>query len=236
MSRNNTSMSNKHKMSKEELNKYSRKSYIQLAIFFVSLLLLVMAFYFISQFMHKNSNDERNVDKNLESSQSQLASELESKNDKSESTTNSEEVSTSEDKSKSSEGTKSTTTFDPKMREIYESHLKGTVKLNDMEVLERLQSENKEKSVVYVGRATCPDCYAFVPILEEAMKEIDHTIYYYDCENMSSEVREYLSGLGLEYIPSILKVESDQITITQVANENKKEDIVSLINDFFAES
>lgn len=278
-------MAKKKSMSKEELLKNSRQSYISLAIFFALLLVLVLCMYFFAQ-----SRQRGKVTKNAESTkivestdsvervdssetspstESVTSAEHEKSRESNTSTVN-ETVIESEDSIKSTDSTKSKDSKNSKERKdtnetsnhkneteaetsesssasdtksnkelkeeadrekVYKSHLNSTKQVSEKELMDLLENKKAGKSIIYIGRASCPSCYDFVPVLDETLKEAKKEIYYFDCEEMSKEIYNYLIDTGLEFIPALLKVENGEVTIIKISDDNKKEETVKLIKD-----
>ena len=82
-----------------------------------------------------------------------------------------------------------------------------------------------EKSVIYVGRATCGYCVKFLPALQKAQEELGYKTYYYDISTITSD--EYYEIIALNDFlnenfgstPMVIVVQNGQILSTN--NDNK---------------
>ena len=74
-----------------------------------------------------------------------------------------------------------------------------------------------EKSVIYIGRATCGYCVKFLPALQKAQDELGYKTYYYDISTITSD--EYYEIIALNDFlnnnfgstPMVIVVQNGQI-------------------------
>ncbi|MBU3076063.1 thioredoxin family protein [Clostridium estertheticum] len=72
----------------------------------------------------------------------------------------------------------------------------------------------KKDAIIYIGRPSCPDCKKFKPELEKVLKDNHSSIYYFNIESTGKQkqlIREYLKGLGIDYIPIVIVIENGKV-------------------------
>ena len=87
--------------------------------------------------------------------------------------------------------------------------------------------ESGDGTFVYIGRHTCPVCYEFEPILEEALDNLNKELYYYNThyarEADAERMIELLDSLEVESVPTIVYVENGQVIDMLVGLHNEIE-------------
>lgn len=77
----------------------------------------------------------------------------------------------------------------------------------------RLSIEPSSIELVYVGRATCPECQKFMPALVKSLNNKDISINYFDTDNNRDEsgfdnvVKKY----KLESVPYLMRIENGKV-------------------------
>ncbi|MCZ2259982.1 thioredoxin family protein [Sporosarcina sp. G11-34] len=69
--------------------------------------------------------------------------------------------------------------------------------------------ENDESTFVFVGKRSCQECKKFQPILEEAAKRTDTSVYYLDTENAKNE--SFLIEHNIQGTPTLLIIKEGVI-------------------------
>ena len=105
--------------------------------------------------------------------------------------------------------------------DLLEQNLVTHSEATDGEIVEISRDElealiaDEDYNLVYVGRPSCPDCQEFYPSFEQWVHESGKTVFYYNTQTKASgkqEMREYIVGLGIEEIPSILVLERGEVS------------------------
>ncbi|MFV0502460.1 MAG: hypothetical protein ACK5LT_00615 [Lachnospirales bacterium] len=86
----------------------------------------------------------------------------------------------------------------------YLNDTEGFVRVEVNELKEMISSGSE--FILYIGRATCPWCRAFVKDLKFISWEDELTIYYLDSENtgVDNELAEFRELYNIEYVPSMI--------------------------------
>ncbi|WP_018659967.1 thiol reductase thioredoxin [Allofustis seminis] len=102
----------------------------------------------------------------------------------------------------------------------------STIESGDLE--EKIEAN--KPFTLYMGRADCPFCEVFVSYLNEASKEIDSKIYYFDSSKATSSEDQRLEDLGLFTVPQLVKIEKGKVIETFNVEEDYTEtDIIQFL-------
>lgn len=111
-----------------------------------------------------------------------------------------------------------------KSYEIYNNIVKNFKIIDSQAIIDEII---EKPALIYFGRATCPQCQAFLPYLEEARKETKSTIYYLDTENTeeNESIQKARGKYQIESVPSLVFVQKnghyekfDMTQLDQLAN------------------
>ena len=108
----------------------------------------------------------------------------------------------------------------------YAENIKCLNKIN----YDELQSIYDEKLpiYVYIGRPTCKYCRAMAPVIKELNNKLKGNLYYYDTDekDFNESGRNFVYNIiGIEGIPSIIKLQNKQIVSSWLGDGINAEDL-----------
>ena len=84
--------------------------------------------------------------------------------------------------------------------------------------------EEQQDGLIYVGRPTCDDCVAFVPVLEQALgSKGKQALYFNTDDNKVSQVLfdQVIDLLDIEMVPTVVAIEDGQIAAKLQGNADQ---------------
>lgn len=115
------------------------------------------------------------------------------------------------------------------MNKKYEEDVAGFEKINSQKGLDLI--ENKEETVIYIGKEECPFCQLFVEKLQKVADETDTHIYYIDSANQSDmpDIKTFRSKFDIPTVPGFI-YSADQ-TLNVISDSSiSEEDIKAFMN------
>ena len=88
---------------------------------------------------------------------------------------------------------------------------------------------------IYFGRSSCPDCLAFQPYLEQAVKENHWQIYYFDTAYWKDDVQyeHTLEKFHVDSVPILVKTVNGQFEAAYSYSADKQPTVNADLNEFF---
>ncbi|EUJ31101.1 thioredoxin family protein [Listeria cornellensis] len=85
--------------------------------------------------------------------------------------------------------------------------------------------DNKESGFVYIGRPTCPDCQAFQPTLDAALKDKEMRLAYFDTdaaqEKAEDKTKTFLQDMKVKTVPVIFYLQDGKEVARYDGNDDK---------------
>lgn len=96
-------------------------------------------------------------------------------------------------------------------------------------------SERMGVNYVCFGRSDCPDCLAFQPYLEEALKENHWQIYYFDIDHWKDDAQyaRTLEKFHVDSVPVLVKTINGQFDSAYSYSEEQKSTVSDDLKAFF---
>ncbi|CDM69177.1 Hypothetical protein membrane [Clostridium bornimense] len=90
-----------------------------------------------------------------------------------------------------------------------------------------------DKSYVYFGRSTCPDCQDFVPKLKEVAANKKLKIFYIDTEDNDDEtLKKIREDLSIDWVPTFGYVADNKLDRLDKEKDISVEDIENFISKY----
>lgn len=71
-----------------------------------------------------------------------------------------------------------------------------------------------QKTIAFVGRATCPYCQRFAPKLAQVQAETDAKVYFVDSSNAADQALiDLRASHGIKTVPGLLVAEGGQVSV-----------------------
>ena len=112
-------------------------------------------------------------------------------------------------------------------KDQYEENIKSFEKVLSIQADDLLT--NKDKTVVYIGRATCPYCRKFAKKLSSLVNEINTTIYYVDSENLSDEgLKVFRNKYNIRTVPGFIVHKNGEVEV-RCDSSTPEDEILAMI-------
>lgn len=111
--------------------------------------------------------------------------------------------------------------------ELYEENIKSFEKVLSTQADDLLT--NRDKAVVYIGRATCPYCRKFAKKLSSLINEVNTTIYYVDSESFSDEgLKVFRNKYNIRTVPGFIVHKNGEIEV-RCDSSTPEDEILAMI-------
>lgn len=93
--------------------------------------------------------------------------------------------------------------------------------------------KNQEKTLIYIGRETCPACVEFVPILSSAVKKTNIPIYYLDSTQSKTDedFMRFKQTYGVIQVPTLMFINKGEARLLDIGKTES--DLIELFHVLF---